>query len=72
MNHVSVALKSAPLAHILFVSSLIGMEGIFFMYYTSWNLFQTLPPAIAVSAIAFLSGSRALSEVQDRRLAGLR
>jgi oligosaccharyltransferase complex subunit delta (ribophorin II) len=48
------------------------MEGIFFMYYTSWNLFQTLPAAAVVSAVAFLSGSRALSEVQERRLAGQR
>ena len=48
------------------------MEGIFFMYYTTWNLFQTLPAALAVGMITFLSGSRALSEVQERRLAGLR
>lgn len=48
------------------------MEGIFFLYYTSWNLFQTLPAAAVVGFVAFLSGSRALSEVQERRLAGLR
>lgn len=42
------------------------------MYYTSWNLFQTLPPAFLVGAVAYISGSRALSEVQERRLAGLR
>jgi oligosaccharyltransferase complex subunit delta (ribophorin II) len=48
------------------------MEGIFFMYYTSWNLFQTLPAAGVVALVAFLSGSRALTEVQERRLAGLR
>lgn len=48
------------------------MEGVFFMYYTSWNLFQTLPVAIGVGAVAYVSGSRALTEVQERRLAGLR
>ena len=48
------------------------MEGIFFMYYTSWNLFQTLPGAVGIGLITFLSGSRALREVQERRLAGLR
>lgn len=48
------------------------MEGIFFLYYTSWNLFQTLPAAAVVGVVAFVSGSRALSEVQERRLAGLR
>ena len=48
------------------------MEGVFFMYYTTWNLFQTLPAAAAVGLITFLSGIRALSEVQERRLVGLR
>lgn len=72
LNHLSVALKAAPIPHIVFVSSVIGLEGIFFMYYTSWNLFQMLPASLIVGGIAFLSGSRALSEVQERRLAGLR
>ena len=48
------------------------MEGVFFMYYTTWNLFQTLPAAAAVGLIIFLGGIRALSEVQERRLDGLR
>ncbi|EEA21894.1 hypothetical protein TMatcc_008680 [Talaromyces marneffei ATCC 18224] len=72
LNHLTVALKAAPIPHILFVSSVIGLEGIFFMYYTSWNLFQMLPASLIVGVVAFLSGSRALSEVQERRLAGLR
>ena len=56
----------------LFYGSILALEAIFFMYYTTWNLFQTLPAAVGVGAITFLSGSRALSEVQERRLAGLR
>lgn len=72
LDHLSVALKAAPVPHIVFVSSVIGLEGIFFMYYTSWTLFQMLPASIIVGAVAFLSGSRALGEVQERRLAGLR
>ena len=72
LNHLSLALKAAPIPHIVFVSSVIGLEGIFFMYYTSWTLFQMLPASLIVGAVAFLSGSRALSEVQERRLAGLR
>lgn len=72
LNHLPIALKSAPLPHIVFVASVFGLEGIFFLYYTTWTLFQMLPAALAVGAIAFLSGSRALSEVQERRLAGLR
>ncbi|EEH07067.1 conserved hypothetical protein [Histoplasma capsulatum G186AR] len=72
LNHLPVALKSSPISHIFFIGSIVGLEGIFFLYYTTWNLFQTLPVALAVGAIAFVSGSRALSEVQERRLAGLR
>lgn len=72
MNHLPVALKSAPLPHVIFLGSILGLEGIFFLYYTSWTLFQTLPAALVVGTIAYLSGSRALSEVLERRLAGLR
>jgi len=72
LDHLPVALKSASLPHVIFVGSIIGLEGIFFMYYTCWTLFQTLPAVLAVGSITFLSGSRALSEVQGRRLAGLR
>jgi oligosaccharyltransferase complex subunit delta (ribophorin II) len=71
-NHVSKAFRYAPISHTLFYGSIVGIEGVFFLYYTSWNLFKTLPVLLAVGTITFLSGSRALSEVQDRRLAGLR
>ncbi|KAF2856750.1 hypothetical protein T440DRAFT_437738 [Plenodomus tracheiphilus IPT5] len=71
-NHLSKAMSNAPVSHALFLGSIVGMEGIFFLYYTTWNLFQTLPAAAVVGVVAFLSGSRALSEVQERRLAGLR
>jgi oligosaccharyltransferase complex subunit delta (ribophorin II) len=65
-------MSGAPLSHALFVGSIIGIEGVFFLYYTVWNLFQTLPVLAALGVVAFLSGSRALTEVQERRLAGLR
>lgn len=65
-------MKSAPLPHFVFLGSLFSFEGLFFLYYTSWNLFQLLPAAALVSVVAFVSGSRALGEVQGRRLAGLR
>jgi len=48
------------------------MEGIFYMYYSSWKLYQALGAAGAVGLVGFLSGSKALSEVQSRRLAGER
>lgn len=72
VSHVSKSLQSAPLSHTLFYCSIVGIEGILVMYYTSWNLFRTLPVLAAVGTITVLSGSRALSEVQERRLAGLR
>ncbi|KAH8428535.1 putative oligosaccharyltransferase subunit ribophorin II [Aspergillus melleus] len=72
VSHLPTALKSAPLPHAVFLGSLVGLEGIFFLYYTSWNLFQILPAVAAVGTVAFISGSRALGEVQGRRLAGLR
>ena len=65
-------MSDAPVPHAVFLGSVLAIEGIFFMYYTSWNLFQTLPAAVGVGLVAFLSGSRALREVQGRRLAGLR
>ena len=72
LNHFSNAMQDAPVSHATFYGSVICIEGIFFMYYTSWNLFKTLPTLLLVGTIAFLSGSRALTEVQERRLASLR
>ncbi|KAL9069123.1 MAG: hypothetical protein Q9161_005770 [Pseudevernia consocians] len=72
LNHFSKAFSSSPIPHALFFFSILAMEGVFFMYYTSWNLFQTLPPAFGIGLVTFLSGSRALREVQGRRIAGLR
>ncbi|KAF7928526.1 uncharacterized protein EAE98_005582 [Botrytis deweyae] len=72
LSHLSKATSAAPISHALFYGSIIAMEGIFFLYYSSWNLFQTLPAAGVVGLVAFLSGSKALSEVQSRRLAGER
>jgi oligosaccharyltransferase complex subunit delta (ribophorin II) len=48
------------------------MEGLYFLYYYSWTLFEMLPVAGVIGLVAFVSGSKALSEVQSRRLAGKR
>jgi oligosaccharyltransferase complex subunit delta (ribophorin II) len=48
------------------------MEGLFFLYYYSWSLFQVLPVALGIGLVIFLSGTKALSEVQSRRLSGER
>ena len=72
LSHLGKATAAAPISHTLFFGSIISLEGIFFLYYYSWNLFQTLPVAGIFGLVAFLSGSKALSEVQSRRLAGER
>lgn len=72
LNHLSKAVGTAPLSHATFFGSILAMEFVFFMYYTSWNLFQTLPVIAAVAAVTVLSGTKALGEVQNRRLAGER
>ncbi len=48
------------------------MEGVFYLYYSTWNLFQTLPVVGILGAVTLLSGTKALGEVQSRRLAGER
>ncbi|KAK5992497.1 Ribophorin II [Cladobotryum mycophilum] len=72
VSHVTKALGSAPISHVAFFGSIIAMEGAFFLYYTQWNLFQTLPVMGIVGVTTFLSGTKALGEVQRRRLAGER
>jgi oligosaccharyltransferase complex subunit delta (ribophorin II) len=66
------ALKAAPISHTVFFGSIVGIEGTLFLYYAQWNLFKTLPIAIVLGVVSLLSGTKALSEVQSRRLAGER
>jgi len=72
LDHLSKAVGAAPISHSLFFSSILAMEGIFYLYYYNWTLFEMLPAAGVVGLVGFLSGSKALSEVQSRRLAGER
>lgn len=72
LAHLPKALSTAPVSHGLFFGSIVSIEGVFFLYYTVWNLFQTLPVLAGLGVVAYISGSRALTEVQERRLAGLR
>lgn len=72
LDHAGKAFGASPVAHGLFFGSIVAMEGVFFLYYWSWNLFQTLPVAAVVGIVAYVSGSRALTEVQGRRFAGER
>ncbi|KAK4144753.1 Oligosaccharyltransferase subunit Ribophorin II-domain-containing protein [Dichotomopilus funicola] len=72
VNHLSKAIGTAPFSHAAFFGSIVAMEFVFFLYYTSWNLFQVLPVMGLVAAVSVLSGTKALGEVQSRRLAGER
>ncbi|KAH7027618.1 Oligosaccharyltransferase subunit Ribophorin II-domain-containing protein [Microdochium trichocladiopsis] len=72
VDHLSKALSAAPISHAVFFGSIIAMEGVFFLYYVSWTLFQVLPVIALVGTATFLSGTKALGEVQSRRLAGER
>lgn len=71
-SHLQRALASAPVAHGVFFGSLVALEGVFYLYYVSWTLFQVLPVIGVVGAATFFSGVKALGEVQSRRLAGER
>ncbi|KAI5818176.1 Oligosaccharyltransferase subunit Ribophorin II-domain-containing protein [Pyronema omphalodes] len=70
--HLPKALQAAPLSHSVFFVSLVSLEAIFFMYYTQWNLFQTLGGCAVAGLTCFLTGSRALREVRARRERGER
>ncbi|KAM7206950.1 Dolichyl-diphosphooligosaccharide--protein glycosyltransferase subunit 2 [Rhypophila sp. PSN 637] len=72
VNHLPKALSTAPVSHALFFGSIVAMEFVFFLYYTTWNLFQVLPVIGLVGTVTVLSGTKALGEVQSRRLAGER
>ncbi|KAG0130383.1 Oligosaccharyltransferase subunit Ribophorin II-domain-containing protein [Tuber indicum] len=72
LSHLRQALKAAPISHPIFFASLLSLEGIFFMYYTHWNLFQTLAGMALVGPVVLFSGSRALREVRARREKGER
>ncbi|KAH7313514.1 Dolichyl-diphosphooligosaccharide--protein glycosyltransferase subunit Swp1 [Stachybotrys elegans] len=72
VDHLQKALSTAPVSHAVFFGSIMAMEGVFFLYYTTWKLLDTLPFMLAIGGVAFLSGTKALGEVQSRRLAGER
>ncbi|KAI0390203.1 Oligosaccharyltransferase subunit Ribophorin II-domain-containing protein [Xylariaceae sp. FL0594] len=71
-KHLPTALSSAPVAHGVFFGSLVALEGVFYLYYVNWTLFQVLPVIAVLAPVAVLSGVKALGEVQGRRLAGER
>lgn len=51
-----------------FVASLAATDYLFFLYWTQWNIFQTLTSVGGWSLVLFATGQRALSFVQRQRL----
>lgn len=72
MSQLPAALGKAPLAHVAFFGSLVAMEGVFAMYYLQWKLGKVLIAVGVIGVVGVVSGSKALSEVQVRRLEGKR
>lgn len=50
-----------------FFATLVGIEFLFYKYWTSLNIFETLTYLSGLSVVAFVTGQRALSEVRARR-----
>ncbi|CAI2165442.1 7827_t:CDS:2 [Funneliformis geosporum] len=55
-----------------FLGTLSAIEILFYNYWTHLNIFQTLSWLSGLSALAFFLGQKALSDVQEWRLKGLR
>ncbi len=72
LSALNTALEAAPLSHCIFFGCLIAYEILYYAYYTRLNLFQVLPIAAVLGLTTSLSGMKALSEVQNRRLRGER
>ncbi|KAL2755814.1 hypothetical protein ACRALDRAFT_2042089 [Sodiomyces alcalophilus JCM 7366] len=72
LDHAPKAFSTAPVAHAVFFGSIVAMEGVFLIYYAGWKLFTILPMVAPVAIVAFVSGRKALGEVQSRRIAGER
>ncbi|KAF3909270.1 hypothetical protein ABW20_dc0106856 [Dactylellina cionopaga] len=72
VSHLPKSVAASPIAQPLFFASLLAFEAVFFGYYTSLNIFQTLAAVAIISPVTMISGSRALREVRVRRLNGER
>ncbi|CAG8784286.1 16052_t:CDS:2, partial [Dentiscutata erythropus] len=68
-------LANAPesaLMSLIFLGTLLGIEILFYNYWTHLNIFQTLTWLAGLSIVAFITGQKALSGVQKWRSMGLR
>ncbi|CAG8559478.1 7308_t:CDS:2 [Acaulospora morrowiae] len=65
-------MPSFPLSSLLFLSSIIAIEFLFYKYWTCLNIFQTLSFLTGLGILTFFTGKRALSSVQESRILGIR
>lgn len=67
MGRFSKAIGNAPVAHIGLAATLVSLEGLLFIYWTSLRLHQLLLAASGLGVVAFLTGRKTLTEVQRNR-----
>lgn len=72
-NKVISELFSGSTLHTVYITSFLGslvsLEYLFYLYWTKLNLFQTLTYLSGLTIITFLTGQRALSSIQAKRIA---
>ncbi|KAI7876035.1 hypothetical protein K492DRAFT_210615 [Lichtheimia hyalospora FSU 10163] len=56
-----------PVSIIAFLASLASIEYLFYLYWTRLNIFETLSYLVILLAITFVTGQRALSQIQIHR-----
>ncbi|KAJ8652454.1 hypothetical protein O0I10_011921 [Lichtheimia ornata] len=56
-----------PVSIIAFLASLASVEYLFYLYWTRLNIFETLSYLVFLLAITFVTGQRALSQIQAHR-----
>lgn len=71
-SHLPKAFGTAPVAHTIFLGSIVGMEVIYYLYHRGMSLGHILLPTGLIGLTLVFSGMKALGEVQSRRLAGER
>ncbi|CAO3701428.1 unnamed protein product [Rhizopus stolonifer] len=65
---VKVLSNVSSLSILTFLGSLVSIEYLFYLYWTKLSLFEMLPYFGGLCLIAFITGQRALTAVQERKL----
>ncbi|KAG0169544.1 hypothetical protein DFQ28_003587 [Apophysomyces sp. BC1034] len=67
VSELTAGSANRSISVIAFLGSLIAVEYLFYQYWTTLNLFQTLGYLAPLSILVFATGQRALTQVQIRR-----